>query len=185
MSKRAFDLFVTTFLLFTALPLLCLLGFLIWLDSGRPVFFLHKRVGRHGRLFCTLKLRTMVVDTEPYAPGPSSLCDAHITRMGRFLRHTSLDELPQLLNVLKGDMSLVGPRPEMPFLVARYSPVQRRRLSVRPGMTGLWQVNGRKDIPLTDNIRYDFYYIRRHSLRLDMMILLRTVPAVCSRRGAY
>jgi len=111
--------------------------------------------------------------------------DPRVTRVGRFIRRTSIDELPQLVNVLKGEMSLVGPRPEMPFIVAEYDDWQRRRLSVKPGITGLWQILGRKDLPMHANLQYDFYYIRNRSLTLDLSILLRTIGVVLSRRGAF
>jgi lipopolysaccharide/colanic/teichoic acid biosynthesis glycosyltransferase len=116
---------------------------------------------------------------------PRDAKDPRITDFGRFLRVSSIDELPQLLNVLKGDMSLVGPRPEMPFIIEEYDDWQRRRLSVPPGITGLWQILGRKDLPMHDNLQYDFYYIRNRSLTLDLSILLRTAGAVVSRRGAF
>lgn len=132
-----------------------------------------------------LKFRTMRPSADPYAPAPVNGEDARVTRFGRWLRRFSLDELPQLINVLRGEMSLVGPRPEMPFLVEQYRPWQRRRLEVRPGLTGLWQILGRKDLPLAENIEYDFFYINHRSLLLDMAILLRTIPVVIAGRGAY
>jgi lipopolysaccharide/colanic/teichoic acid biosynthesis glycosyltransferase len=131
------------------------------------------------------KFRTMHVDVDPYAVAPRDSSDDRITPYGCWLRGTSIDELPQLWNVLKGDMSLVGPRPEMPFIAETYDDWQRRRLSVKPGITGLWQILGRKDLPMHENLQYDFYYIRNRSLSLDLSILLRTVGAVLSRRGAF
>jgi lipopolysaccharide/colanic/teichoic acid biosynthesis glycosyltransferase len=131
------------------------------------------------------KLRTMRSDVDAYAGAPRSRDDARITRVGRWLRETSADELPQLMNVIKGDMSLVGPRPEMPFIVAGYDEWQRRRLSVKPGITGLWQILGRKDLPMHENLQYDFYYIRNRSLALDISILIRTTGVVLARRGAF
>ena len=107
------------------------------------------------------------------------------TKYGQWLRATSIDELPQLVNVLKGEMSLVGPRPEMPFIAESYDEWQKRRLSVKPGITGMWQILGRKDLPMHENLQYDFYYIRNRSLGLDLSILLRTVGAVVSRKGAF
>jgi lipopolysaccharide/colanic/teichoic acid biosynthesis glycosyltransferase len=132
-----------------------------------------------------LKFRTMHHGVDPAAPAPSAPGDARVTPVGRWLRATSLDELPQLWNVLRGEMSLVGPRPEMPFIAAGYDEWQRRRLSVKPGITGLWQILGRKDLPMHQNLQYDFYYIRNRSLALDASILLRTLGAVLSRRGAF
>jgi lipopolysaccharide/colanic/teichoic acid biosynthesis glycosyltransferase len=132
-----------------------------------------------------VKFRTMHQGVAPEAVAPTGPGDPRVTRFGRFLRATSLDELPQLWNVLRGEMSLVGPRPEMPFIVAGYDAWQRRRLSVKPGITGLWQILGRKDLPMHRNLQYDFYYIRNRSLALDASILLRTFGAVLSRRGAF
>jgi len=131
------------------------------------------------------KFRTMWHDVDRYAVAPVDGDDPRITPYGRWLRGTSIDELPQLWNVLKGDMSLVGPRPEMPFIAAGYDDWQRRRLSVKPGITGLWQILGRKDLPMHANLQYDFYYIRNRSLTLDASILLRTIGVVLSRRGAF
>jgi lipopolysaccharide/colanic/teichoic acid biosynthesis glycosyltransferase len=153
--------------------------------SPGPAFFVQQRVGRDGALFSIFKFRTMRSDAAAYEPGPRSGSDPRITRLGRRLRATSLDELPQLLNVLRGEMSLVGPRPEMPFIAERYDAWQRRRLSVPPGLTGLWQILGRKDLPMHENLHYDFYYIRNRSLVLDAWILLKTVGAVWSRSGAF
>jgi lipopolysaccharide/colanic/teichoic acid biosynthesis glycosyltransferase len=127
----------------------------------------------------------MRTDADPYAVAPTDPDDSRITPSGRFLRRTSLDELPQLLNVLRGEMSMVGPRPEMPFIVEKYEPWQRRRLDVKPGITGLWQVIGRKNLPLHLNMEYDLYYIKNQSLLLDIEILLKTVPAVLMGRGAF
>jgi lipopolysaccharide/colanic/teichoic acid biosynthesis glycosyltransferase len=142
-------------------------------------------VGLHGRHFTLLKFRTMKPDSGEYEVAPVSPDDSRITGLGRFLRKTSLDELPQLFNVLSGSMSLVGPRPEMPFIVEGYSDWQRRRLDVKPGLTGLWQIMGRKDLPLHENLEYDFYYIRNQSLMLDFAILIRTFTTVFLGRGAY
>jgi lipopolysaccharide/colanic/teichoic acid biosynthesis glycosyltransferase len=127
----------------------------------------------------------MFVHTPPFSESPKNEDDPRITKFGRFLRRTSLDELPQLINVIKGEMSLVGPRPEMPFIVERYSKWERKRLDVKPGITGLWQILGRKNLPLQENIHYDFYYIKNRSIVLDFMILLKTIPAVLRRKGAY
>jgi lipopolysaccharide/colanic/teichoic acid biosynthesis glycosyltransferase len=127
----------------------------------------------------------MRTDTDPYSVAPTDPEDSRITRLGRFLRRTSIDEFPQLLNVLSGEMSMVGPRPEMPFLVDRYEEWQRRRLDVKPGVTGLWQIVGRKNLPLSLNMEYDFYYIKNQSLLFDMVILLKTIPAVIFGRGAF
>ncbi len=154
-------------------------------ESPGPVIFQQSRVGRDGKIFEIYKFRTMHGGVEPYAVAPRDGSDPRITAFGRWLRLTSLDELPQLYNVLKGEMSLVGPRPEMSFIVETYDDWQRRRLSVKPGITGLWQILGRKDLPMHENLQYDFYYIRNRSLGHDLSIMLRTVGAVLSRRGAF
>jgi lipopolysaccharide/colanic/teichoic acid biosynthesis glycosyltransferase len=124
-------------------------------------------------------------DADPYSVAPQDRSDPRITEFGRWLRATSLDELPQLFDVLAGRMSLVGPRPEMPFIVDTYDDWQRRRLAVKPGITGLWQILGRKNLPMHANLQYDFYYIRNRSLSQDLSIMIRTVVAVLLRRGAF
>ena len=184
-AKRAFDLSLAFAGLLLATPLLAWCALRVALDSPGPVFFRQARVGRGGRCFEMWKLRTMHCDVERYQVAPRGAGDARVTAYGRWLRSTSLDELPQLWNVLRGEMSWVGPRPEMPFIVDSYDDWQRRRLSVKPGITGLWQILGRKDLPMHDNLQYDFYYIRNRSLGLDISILIRTVGAVLSRRGAF
>jgi lipopolysaccharide/colanic/teichoic acid biosynthesis glycosyltransferase len=165
--------------------LFALIAVAVKLESRGPVLFGQRRVGKDGRLFRVYKFRTMQARTPAYALAPRARADARVTQVGRLLRRWSLDELPQLWNVLTGDMSLVGPRPEMPFLVREYQPWQRRRLLVRPGITGLWQVVGRKELPLHRNVEYDLYYVRHRGWVLDATILLRTIPAVLFRRGAY
>ena len=153
--------------------------------GGVSPWFVHERIGRDGRPFSMIKLRTLRGDVGAYEEAPRGPDDPRITPYGRWLRATSIDELPQLWNVLRGEMSIVGPRPEMPFIVDRYDEWQRRRLAVKPGITGLWQILGRKDLPMHENLQYDFYYIRNRSLALDASILLRTAGAVWSRRGAF
>jgi lipopolysaccharide/colanic/teichoic acid biosynthesis glycosyltransferase len=160
------------------------------------VLFRQVRVGRHGRQFVMYKFRSMVVDAERQLEklkhlnemsGPvfKITRDPRITAVGAFLRRTSLDELPQLFNILKGDMSLVGPRPPIPTEVAQYKPWQRRRLSVKPGLTGLWQVSGRSELSNFDDwMKLDLRYIDQWSLWLDLKIIFRTVPVVLSRSGA-
>ncbi|MCX5859667.1 MAG: sugar transferase [Proteobacteria bacterium] len=184
-AKRVFDLALTlpvSLVFFLTYPLIALA---IRLDSKGPVIFRQERVGQGGRGFILYKYRTMSVDTSAYAEAPRQEGDSRVTRVGRFLRKTSIDEIPNLLNVLKGDMSLVGPRPEMPFIVEKYQEWQRKRLEVMPGLTGLWQILGRKDLPLHENLEYDFYYIKNRSLLLDFTILLRTIPVLLFTRGAY
>ena len=183
--KRVMDLALTIPLLILVSPLFALIALGIKWGSRGPVIFAHDRVGENGKIFRLYKFRTMSMDTNPYAVAPDDETDSRITGFGRFLRTTSLDELPQLWNALRGDMSLVGPRPEMPFIVEQYEPWQRRRLDVPQGITGLWQIAGRKQLPLHYNLEYDFYYIRNWSLLLDLVILLRTIPAVLFRKGAF
>ncbi len=184
-GKRLMDVSVAAVSLLLFLPVFPILVLLIKLDSKGKVFFVQERVGRNGKLFKMYKLRTMSSSSDPYAVAPKDNTDARITKLGGILRKTSLDEVPQLLNVINGTMSLVGPRPEMPFIVDQYELWQRRRLDVLPGITGLWQIVGRKDLPLHENLEYDFYYIRNRSLVFDLVILLRTIPAAVFQRGAY
>jgi exopolysaccharide biosynthesis polyprenyl glycosylphosphotransferase len=157
----------------------------IRLDSPGPAFFVHERIGLGGAAFRMWKFRTMQIESRPQQESPRTRDDPRVTRYGAWLRRTSIDELPQFLNVLRGEMSLVGPRPEMPFIVEDYDEWQRRRLTVLPGITGLWQILGRKDLPLSDNLHYDFYYIRNRSLWLDFSLLLRTLGSLATRKGAY
>jgi len=145
-----------------------------------------RRVGQHGNIFDVLKFRSMRVDAEE--PGQAQWAvtnDPRVTRVGAFIRRTSIDELPQLWTVLTGHMSLVGPRPPLPREVAAYSLVDRQRLDIKPGLTCIWQVSGRGDVPFDKQLELDLEYIRRRSLRLDFELLFRTVPAVLSGRGAY
>jgi exopolysaccharide biosynthesis polyprenyl glycosylphosphotransferase len=183
-AKRAFDVAGALAALLVTAPLLAWVALRLRAAGVRPLF-VQERVGRHGRRFRMVKFRTLREDAPPYAVAPSGPADPRITPTGRWLRATSIDELPQLWNVLRGEMSLVGPRPEMPFIVDGYDEWQRRRLAVKPGITGLWQILGRKDLPMHENLQYDFYYIRNRSLALDASILLRTIGAVLSRRGAF
>lgn len=183
--KRALDLVVVIGLAPLWVPTWLVIALVIWIEDGRPVLFVHRRVGLDGREFRLLKFRTMRVETDPYAPAPTDPGDPRVTRVGRFLRRTSLDELPQFWNVLVGDMSMVGPRPEMPFLVAKYAEWQRARLDVKPGLTGLWQVVGRKNLPLEWNIEYDLWYVRNRTFLMDVEILFKTIPAVLFGKGAF
>jgi exopolysaccharide biosynthesis polyprenyl glycosylphosphotransferase len=183
--KRAMDFVLAAVLLVLSAPFALFIAIWIRLDSPGPAFFTHGRIGRHGVPFLLWKFRTMTTETHPYDTAPTDPNDPRITRAGRWLRRFSLDELPQLWNVLRGEMSMVGPRPEMPHIVARYEPWQRIRLEVKPGVTGLWQIIGRKNLPLELNLEYDLYYIKNQSLILDLVILLKTIPAVVFGRGAY
>lgn len=182
--KRAFDIVGALAALLATAPLMAWVTARLWRQGSAP-FFVQERIGQHGRPFRMVKFRTLHPHVDPCAVAPRSRTDPRITSYGAWLRVTSIDELPQLWNVLKGEMSLVGPRPEMPFIVAQYDEWQRRRLTVKPGITGLWQILGRKDLPMHENLQYDFYYIRNRSLALDASILLRTAGAVLSRRGAF
>ncbi len=183
--KRILDLILSLILIVLLAPLMGIIWILLLFQRmGGPVFR-QQRVGRNGVPFTLYKFRTMMPKAGEYEVAPLEPSDPRITPLGRFLRKTSLDELPQLFNVLRGSMSLVGPRPEMDFIARNYNPWQRRRLDVKPGITGLWQVMGRKDLPLHDNLEFDFYYIRNQSLMLDVAILLRTVYTVLAGRGAY
>lgn len=175
LSKRLFDFIVSSFLMLLLAPLYIAITFWIKIDSKGPVTFKQRRVGENGRTFNMFKFRSMYVDTNPYAVSPRTSDDPRITRAGRFLRRSSLDELPQLYNVLRGDISLVGPRPEMPFVVEQYDEHQKVRLSVKQGITGLWQVAADRGRPIHENLQYDLYYIENRSLLLDFAILWRTV----------
>jgi lipopolysaccharide/colanic/teichoic acid biosynthesis glycosyltransferase len=179
------------------LLLTALIAVLIRLDSPGPVFYCPKRVGENGRLFKMIKFRTMVenadqlrhlidtVDEKGRVVQIKTPDDPRITRLGRFLRRTSLDEWPNFYNVLKGEMSLVGPRPEMPYLVDKYALWQRKRFAVPQGMTGWWQVNGRSDKPMYQHTEEDLYYVQHYSLWLDLQIIGKTVWVVLRGKGAY
>jgi lipopolysaccharide/colanic/teichoic acid biosynthesis glycosyltransferase len=182
--KRGFDVLGSLILLVVLSPLLFLTAVLIKLDSHGPVFFRHDRVGKHGEMFLLWKFRSMKSTVPKYEVSPRNSADARLTRMGRLIRRMSIDELPQLFNVLRGDMSLVGPRPEMPFIVARYRPVERQRLAAKPGITGLWQISAARSFPIHEYLQYDLHYIRNQNAVLDCAILLRTITAVLGGVGA-
>ncbi len=194
--KRVFDLVVCLLSLVIALPIFLLIGLAILLEDGRPVFFRQKRAGENGREFEMLKFRTMIRGADKMA-AQVEVTDEHgrkiykrpndprVTRVGRFLRRFSLDELPQLINVIKGDMSLVGPRPELPELVENYQPWQRKRFAIPQGMTGWWQIHGRSDKPMYLHTEDDLYYIQHYSIWLDIFILISTFWAVIRGKGAY
>lgn len=183
-------------LLFLA-PFLAILAVLIKLESPGPVLFAQVRIGLCGSKFRCWKFRSMYIDaeerkrslmTENEMQGGTTFKikdDPRITRVGRFIRKASIDELPQLWNVLVGQMSLVGPRPPVPQEVEKYSAYDKQRLIVKPGITCIWQVSGRSDIPFKDQVRLDVEYIRKRSLWMDLLLLLRTIPAVLLARGAY
>ncbi len=183
--KRLMDIIISGTMMIIFLPIFPVISVLIRVSSPGPAIFRHKRIGRDGIPFIMYKFRTMYEEVNEYQEAPIKKDDPRIIPIGRWLRRTSLDELPQLWNVFKGEMSMVGPRPEMPFIVDSYEPWQRRRLSVLPGITGLWQISGRKDLPLHSNLEYDFYYIQNQSIILDIIILMKTIPVVLFGKGAY
>jgi lipopolysaccharide/colanic/teichoic acid biosynthesis glycosyltransferase len=195
--KRALDIIGGGFLLACGLPLLLVAAAAIKAADGGPILFWQKRVGRWGYVFWFPKLRSMCVgapelqdalrDQNDHGESITFKMrqDPRVTRIGRLLRMLSLDELPQLWCVLTGTMSLVGPRPPLPTEVLRYTPAQFQRLAVKPGITGLWQVSGRSNIPFEDQVSLDLEYAQRQSLQTDLFILVRTIPAVISCRGAW
>lgn len=208
LAKRTLDLLGGALGGLLLLPLGLFIAMLIKLDSPGPVLFSQVRIGQGGRPFRFYKFRTMRVGADPEVHrryvqsliraelaekaeangtphAPYKLVkDARVTRVGRLLRRSSLDELPQVINVLKGEMSLVGPRPPLPYEVEAYEDWHKQRLAVRPGLTGLWQVRGRSRVPFDEMVRMDLEYIERQSLRLDLAILVQTVPAIVSGKGA-
>ncbi|HUV03884.1 MAG TPA: sugar transferase [Armatimonadota bacterium] len=195
-TKRALDMLISGLLLLLAIPLLIPVCTAIVLDSRGPVLFRRRVVGKGGRAFYALKFRTMIENGDLEVSSDSQLAeeygnnhklrrDPRVTRVGKVLRKTSIDELPQLINVFLGQMSLVGPRmisfPEL----EKFGPWQDKILAVKPGITGLWQVNGRSDLPYEDRVRLNVYYVSHRSLPLDLKILAKTIPAVITGRGAY
>jgi exopolysaccharide biosynthesis polyprenyl glycosylphosphotransferase len=194
--KSAFDRSVAALALLALSPVLLCIAVLIKLDSRGTVFFRQTRSGLSGKPFSIYKFRSMVpaaedllIDLTDQNEGKGTLFKIHrdprVTRVGRVMRRLSLDELPQLWNVVRGHMSLVGPRPPLPSEVERYADDTRRRLLVKPGLTGLWQVSGRSDLSWEESVRLDLYYVENWSFVLDLMILARTVFAVAAGRGAY
>ncbi len=172
--KRVFDFVASLGILILISPFFFVTVLLIRMTTPGPGLFVQKRVGKNGKQFDMYKFRTMYTAASAYEYSPRSEGDSRITRIGRYLRRTSLDEIPQLINVLKGDMSLVGPRPEMPFIVAEYNQLHRERLRVIPGITGLWQLSGDRAFLIHENMEYDLYYIRNRNFFMDLAILLHT-----------
>jgi lipopolysaccharide/colanic/teichoic acid biosynthesis glycosyltransferase len=184
--RRALDVAVSACVLLVSSPVLALAALAIRVESPGPVIYRQRRVGLHGHAFEVLKLRTMVEGAEHIGAGLAiDANDPRVTRLGALLRRTSLDELPNLVNVLRGEMSLIGPRPTLPAQVERYTERQRRRLAVRPGITGWAQVNGRASLPWSERIELDLYYIEHRSLALDLRILWRTATLVAGGSGLY
>lgn len=195
-AKRLFDVVVSSLLLLVASPVMVAVAVLVKLDSSGPILFRQERVGIEGRPFRMLKFRSMVVDAEERLTDLTHQNEGHgvlfkikndprVTRVGAILRKYSLDELPQLFNIFAGSMSLVGPRPPLPSEVEAYEQDVRRRLLVKPGLTGLWQVSGRSNLSWQDSVRLDLYYVENWSLAGDLLIILRTVRAVFRSTGAY
>jgi lipopolysaccharide/colanic/teichoic acid biosynthesis glycosyltransferase len=186
MIRRAVDVVVSAVALGLSSPLLLAAMLAIRLESPGPVIYRQRRAGRWGRPFDVLKLRTMVDGAEHVGAGLAvNANDSRITRVGAFLRRSSLDELPNLLNVLRGEMTLIGPRPTLPAQVDQYTERQRGRLAVKPGITGWAQVNGRASLPWSERIELDLYYVEHRSLSLDLRILLRTPAMVVGGSGLY
>jgi exopolysaccharide biosynthesis polyprenyl glycosylphosphotransferase len=196
-TKTAMDRVGAALLLALLSPLFAVVAFLVWRHDHGPVFFKHERIGKAGEVFGMFKFRTMVANAESLLPsllastGQEAVplykirSDPRVTPVGSWLRRYSIDELPQLINVLRGEMSLVGPRPQVQFEVETYANDVRRRLLVKPGMTGLWQINGRSDLPWEEAVRFDLYYVENWSVMSDLMILWRTGRAVVRASGAY
>jgi len=195
-SRRALDIVLSLFALLLLLPLLAIIAVLVRLDSPGPILFVQKRVGKDGKEFPVFKFRSMFTDAEDRfaslqnaneRSGPvfKMRHDPRVTRAGRSLRRYSLDEVPQLLNILRGEMSLVGPRPALPREVALYTSEQKMRLSVTPGLTGLWQVSGRATLSFEQSVALDLEYVRRQSVGLNVVLILKTIPAVVTGYGAY
>lgn len=194
--KRCLDIVVSLVLIGLTSPLMIIIGCTIWLIDGGAILFRQQRIGECGRVFTMAKFRTMIVGAEtmyltrmPHQgkgiPFYKTANDPRVTPLGKWLRRTSLDELPQLLNVLLGDMSLVGPRPELPWIVAQYEPWQYHRLTVPQGLTGLWQVTGRSHNPMHQFTHLDIQYIQNYSIWLDIVILLKTPLIVFKGDGAF
>jgi len=173
--KKIFDFIFSLIILIITSPISLLLSLLIKFDSKGSILFKQERVGKNGKIFTIYKFRTMYIDTSQYDYCPQKNDDSRITKFGRFLRKTSLDEFPQFINVLKGDMSVVGPRPEMSFIVEQYEDIHRERLKVKPGITGFWQISKYRSQLIHENIELDLYYIYNQSFILDLVIIIKTI----------
>jgi len=202
--KRAFDVLASLAALFVLSPMLLIIAFLVARSGSGPIFFVQERIGKNGEPFKFYKFRSMVNNSDDAihrqfaamfisgsdsTGGPEKVYkmtdDPRVTRVGRWLRRTSLDELPQLFNILKGDMSVVGPRPPIAYELDHYQPWHHERLRVTPGLTGLWQVSGRSNVPFEEMVRLDIHYINNWSLAEDLRIICRTVPVVLNGDGGY
>ncbi|MGO9316337.1 MAG: sugar transferase [Terracidiphilus sp.] len=189
MVKRSIDLIVGSLLLVLLSPLLLLCLFAVWLDSGNPIFFIHARLGLNGKLFQMLKFRSMYRNAADLRNSDGSTYngpnDPRVTPVGRLLRKLSLDELPQLINVVRGDMSLIGPRPDLPDALNHYRVEDFKRLSVKPGITGWAQIHGRNSLPWERRRDFDLEYVQKHTFWMDIWIVLQTIPVVLLGRGIY
>jgi len=176
--KRLFDIFFSVLLLVLLFPIFAIVAMAIKLDDGGKIFFLQDRLGRYGKVFQVFKFRTMIENADSYLDKNGMPTRDRVTKVGRFLRLYSIDELPQVLNILKGDMSFIGPRPALTSHWDRYTQFQKRRVEILPGITGLSQVSGRNNLPWSKRIELDIYYIDKYSLWLDLKILYRTVVVI-------
>lgn len=183
--KRLFDMLAATVAMVVLSPLLLAIAVAVRMTSPGPAIFRQERAGRGGRPFVLLKFRTMRLDSYPFGPSPRSGADPRLTSIGRFLRESSLDELPQLVNIVWGDMSLIGPRPLYVSQIAEWNERQRKRLLVKPGLTGLAQISGRGELTVEDKLEFDARYVEQAGLRLDGRILLATLTRVFVRREIY
>lgn len=181
--KRIIDIVLSIVLILLLFPLFILIIVIIQAESPGPALFKHERVGHNGKNFEMWKFRTMVNGADKKGSGLTQHNDTRITRFGSLLRRFSLDEMPQLINVLTGEMSIVGPRPEIPEIVESYSVEQQKALEVKPGITGLSQINGRDDLPIEKKLRYEVDYVNNRSIVLDLKIMIKTIPAVVNARG--
>jgi len=183
--KRGVDILVSLLLLIVLAPLLVVIAIAIKLESKGPAIFKQERAGKDGKPFIFYKFRTMKADADPFGPSPKSSIDKRLTKIGGFLREYSLDELPQLLNILRGDMSMVGPRPLYLSQIAEWSEGQKRRLSIKPGVTGLAQISGRGEITREEKLELDVKYVETAGFFVDVRIVLLTIGHVLKRRGIY
>ena len=185
MLKRSFDILFSVFMIILLSPGLILTALLVKLTSKGPVLFKHKRIGKNGKEFFVYKFRTMVPDAEKIGPGLTERNDTRITKLGAVLRKTSIDEFPQFFNTLGGSMSVVGPRPEIPEIVKEYSAFQKQVLSIRPGITGFPQVNGRAELTIPKKLRLDVYYTKHTNFCFDIYIICKTIIVLFTGKGAF
>lgn len=185
LMKRLLDIIISLLSLLLLWPVLFVIAIAIRLESKGPAMFSQQRAGQGGRPFTFYKFRTMRLHVDPYGPSPKAGDDPRLTKVGKFLRETSLDELPQLFNILKGDMTLVGPRPLYIQQIAEWNERQRRRLEVKPGLTGLAQISGRGGLTQEEKLELDVQYVEQHTLRRDLWIILATAGSVLGKKDIY